>query len=329
MKKYTQTIYRRNIYYIIYFITYILTAVPASATNTNSNTFDGSGNAINSFVTGPRRGLSVNVENLIGISSSAASPVYANPAFGGIPIDPRTRLWNTDHLSDSETCYEGGAWTVSSKLQDNAANGLTSTAVSAKRGLDVNIISSAAGGDASAANQTTEIARLTSILSALGGTLTTTTSGTVTANIGSTAGLAADSTVATMSAKLPSSLGQHISSSSMSVVPASDYQPPNTKGRSVVTTSRNDYTSTNVTTSAWVQLVASSGNAINEIEVFDSSGQTLEIGTGGSGSEVRLIIVFPGGNGRVPVSIPISTRISIRAISATANAGESDINFYN
>lgn len=98
-------------------------------------------------------------------------------------------------------------------------------------------------------------------------------------------------------------------------------------GRTVVTTVRNDYSSVNVTSGAWVQLVASLGSDVNALDLFDSSGQTLEIGTGAAASEVRLFLVYPGGNGQLPVRIASGTRVSIRAVSATANAGEIDINF--
>lgn len=100
-------------------------------------------------------------------------------------------------------------------------------------------------------------------------------------------------------------------------------------GKSVVTTTRNDYSSTSVTTGAWVQLIASTASTINSFDIFDSSGQTLELGTGAAASETRLVLVFPGGNGRVPVSIAAGTRISIRAVSGTANSGEIDINWYS
>ena len=101
------------------------------------------------------------------------------------------------------------------------------------------------------------------------------------------------------------------------------------KGRSVVTTVRNDYSSTNVTTGAWVELIASTASEINELSIFDSSGETLELGTGAAASETRLMLIFPGGNGREPVQIPSGTRVSIRAVSATASVGELDINFYS
>ena len=100
-------------------------------------------------------------------------------------------------------------------------------------------------------------------------------------------------------------------------------------GRTPFTTVRNVYSSTNVTSGAWVQLIASTGSATNAIDIFDSSGQTLELGTGAASSETRLILIYPGGNGPQPVVIPSSTRVSIRAVSGTASVGELDINFLN
>jgi hypothetical protein len=91
---------------------------------------------------------------------------------------------------------------------------------------------------------------------------------------------------------------------------------------------RNDYTVTPVTTGAWVQLVASMSHTAQEIEIFDSSGQTLALGFGASGSEVAQINILPGGNGRVKLVVPSATRVSIKAISANASVGEIDINFY-
>lgn len=105
--------------------------------------------------------------------------------------------------------------------------------------------------------------------------------------------------------------------------------PSNTNtGKRAVTQVRTVYSSTNVTTGAWVQLVASLSSYVSELEIFDSSGQTLKIGVGGAGSEVTKLIILPGGNGRVSLNIPSGSRVSIRAISGTANAGEGDINFY-
>lgn len=95
------------------------------------------------------------------------------------------------------------------------------------------------------------------------------------------------------------------------------------------------YSVTNVTVStpspaaAWVQLLASVGaTAIKEIEIFDSSGETLELGVGAPLGETSKVYVIPGGNGRIPMQIAANSRLAIRAVSATANSGEIVINLY-
>jgi hypothetical protein len=90
---------------------------------------------------------------------------------------------------------------------------------------------------------------------------------------------------------------------------------------------RNDYSSTNVTTAAYVELIASTSNAYKEIEIFDSSGQTLKLAFGAAASEVDKMLIFPGGNSTVRLAVPAATRISIKAVSATASVGEISINF--
>lgn len=91
---------------------------------------------------------------------------------------------------------------------------------------------------------------------------------------------------------------------------------------------RNDYTATSVSTIAYVQLISSTANEYQELEVFDSSGQTLKIAFGGAGVEVDQFIVFPGGNGRIKKNVVQGTRISIKALSGIANLGEIDLNCY-
>lgn len=91
---------------------------------------------------------------------------------------------------------------------------------------------------------------------------------------------------------------------------------------------RNDYSSVNVTTAAYTQLIASTAAEYQEIEIFDSSGQTLKLATGAAASEVDRLLIFPGGNGRIKFRIASGTRIAIRAVSATASVGEVSINFY-
>lgn len=83
---------------------------------------------------------------------------------------------------------------------------------------------------------------------------------------------------------------------------------------------RNVYSSTNVTTGAYVELVASTSMDINRLHIFDSSGQDLVLAVGAAASEVDQIQIFPGGID-ADLFIPSGSRISVKAVSATANAG--------
>jgi hypothetical protein len=99
-------------------------------------------------------------------------------------------------------------------------------------------------------------------------------------------------------------------------------------GKTPQNLARIDYTGTPVTTGAYVQLLAATSAAISEVEIFDSSGQTLVLATGAVASEVDQVYILPGGNGRIPLTLAAGTRVSIKAVSATANAGEISVNFY-
>jgi hypothetical protein len=92
--------------------------------------------------------------------------------------------------------------------------------------------------------------------------------------------------------------------------------------------SRIDYLLTPVNNGAWTEVTSSLSAPATEIEIFDSSGLTLELGFGAAASEVPQMLIFPGGNGRVPLRIPQGTRVSFRPITGDAAAGEQDINFY-
>jgi hypothetical protein len=91
---------------------------------------------------------------------------------------------------------------------------------------------------------------------------------------------------------------------------------------------RLDYTGTNVTTAAYVQLVASTTSTANQLEIFDSSGEALILAVGAAASEVDQFYILPGGNGKVELSIPAASRVSIKALTATASSGYIIVNFY-
>lgn len=90
---------------------------------------------------------------------------------------------------------------------------------------------------------------------------------------------------------------------------------------------RHDYQATPVTTAAYTQLVASTSADFKELQIFDSSGQTLVLAIGAAASEVDKLYIFPGGQGYMKAKIASGSRISVKAVSADADAGEISINF--
>jgi hypothetical protein len=130
-------------------------------------------------------------------------------------------------------------------------------------------------------------------------------------------------------------LGQKVSASSVPVVIASDQSAVAVsgtlnapKGRSSANAPvYNVYSSTNITTSAYVQLVASTTSTTNYIDIFDSSGQAMILGVGGSGSEVIQAYIPPGGD-QIQLAIPSGSRVAYKALTATANSGYLLMNFY-
>lgn len=102
-------------------------------------------------------------------------------------------------------------------------------------------------------------------------------------------------------------------------------------GRSAVATARNNYATTNVTTSAYVTLVTSTPTSVTKINVFDSSGRTLYLSyaltCGALASSVNTVLIPPGGQGDMDLAIPSGYCVGIEALSANATAGEIDVTF--
>lgn len=136
--------------------------------------------------------------------------------------------------------------------------------------------------------------------------------------------------ITSLIALVPVSLGQKTMADSFAVTIASDQSAlPAIAGRAKVAQLFNDYTITSITTGAYVQLTASTPSIVNKLEIFDSSGETLILAVGGAGTEVDQFFILPGGNGPVDLTIPASSRISIKAKTATANLGYLAINLYS
>lgn len=83
-----------------------------------------------------------------------------------------------------------------------------------------------------------------------------------------------------------------------------------------------DTSSTNVTSSAYVQLVASTAAAATWVNVFNGSAQPLVLAVGASSSEVDKIgIPASGSTGGVNLYIPAGSRLSVKSKGSTASSG--------
>ncbi len=87
------------------------------------------------------------------------------------------------------------------------------------------------------------------------------------------------------------------------------------------------YSSTNVTTSAYVQLVASSPITASKLQVCDTSTKILKIASGAVSSETDLFTVQVSGCVVLPYFLVAGTRLSIKAVDASATTGYNTLSF--
>jgi hypothetical protein len=90
---------------------------------------------------------------------------------------------------------------------------------------------------------------------------------------------------------------------------------------------QNVYSSTNITTAAYTQLVASTLATTNIVDIFDSSGQAMILAVGPAGQEIIQAYIPPGGETQLPLSIPSGSRIAYKALTANATTGYLTMNF--
>jgi hypothetical protein len=229
-------------------------------------------------------------------------PVVIASDQSAVPISGSVSVSNfpaTQPVSGSVSASQVGTWIV--RNQDGAGNYLSSTS----NALDVNLKTSSITLPTSVSNFPATQAVSGTVAATQSGTWSTRTQDGSGNTIGSTS----------------NALDINIKSSNIS------FNGPG--GRTSVLLYRNVYSTTNVTTAAYTQVVASLASAVTIIDIFDSSGQVLAIATGAAGAESQKAYIYPGGNGQIPLSIAAGTRVSIRAISSNAVSGEINMTFYS
>lgn len=99
--------------------------------------------------------------------------------------------------------------------------------------------------------------------------------------------------------------------------------------QTAITKAKNDCSSTNITTSAYVQLIAAVGTGINQIEVYNPTTKVLILAVGAAGSEVDLCYLFPTAVKETHrVWIEGGKRISVKADASNATTGILYVNLF-
>ena len=90
----------------------------------------------------------------------------------------------------------------------------------------------------------------------------------------------------------------------------------------------HSYATTNVTTSAYVTLDASSPQSTSNLLIVDTSTQLMKLAVGAAGAEVDLCTFQGNGNPvLVPTFVTAGVRLSLKAISASATAGYCTVSY--
>lgn len=139
---------------------------------------------------------------------------------------------------------------------------------------------------------------------------------------------ATETTLAAMSAKLPASLGAKASADSISVTISNDQGSLPSDALDVVGFVRLDFSSSNVTTSGYTELMSSVGsNTVRKMTIFMSTGTPIILAVGASSSEMDKFLIPPGGlDGAIEVTIPNGTRLSLKSIGSNVTSGQMIVN---
>lgn len=81
------------------------------------------------------------------------------------------------------------------------------------------------------------------------------------------------------------------------------------------------YASTNVTTSAYLPIIAGTAVACSKLEITDTSGKVIKVAVGDQGNQKDICSAAVSGTVIVPVYIPAGSNVWLKAIDSTASTG--------
>ena len=328
-------------------------SIATVGTSLDVNLHDGAGTAITSQANGSKQALDVGID-VAGVqidprsirALTSADVVTANQ--GGtwtvLPGNtPNTTPWlaTIAQGGNSATVTVGGALVVDGSGSTQPVSGTVTVQQATAANLQATVTGTVTVQQATASNLNANVSGTVTVQQATAANLNATVSQAGTWNINNISGTVSLPTGAALSSKQPA-LGtagtasadvitvQGIASMTALKVdgsavtqPVSIASVPAESGRSKVLLYRNDYGSVNVTTAAYVQVVASTSGAINRLYIADTSGSAMILATGGAGSEVDQLYIGPGGSDApYELNIPTATRISIKALDVSATSGQ-------
>lgn len=115
----------------------------------------------------------------------------------------------------------------------------------------------------------------------------------------------------------------------LAIAPICALGAPTTNTKAGIAQVVTSYASTNVGTSTPVQILASvPATGASMIDIFDSSGQTLQLTYKLNGASTVVANIYPGGNGQLQVFIPGGAALLLKSLTTTVSSGTDIINIF-
>lgn len=91
---------------------------------------------------------------------------------------------------------------------------------------------------------------------------------------------------------------------------------------------RLDYSGTNVTSAAYVQLTGTVNNEMVMAEIVDTGGNDMKLAIGPAGGEVDIYAIPGNQSKHVPMNIGKQTRLAVKAYGTSNTTGSLIINLF-
>ena len=95
---------------------------------------------------------------------------------------------------------------------------------------------------------------------------------------------------------------------------------------------RHSFVATNITTAAWVEVIAALAQPCSAVEIYNSSGSIIKLALAAAAAEdaneVPYYVLPNGSSILLPMSWSKGARLAARAVDASATSGDLIFNFF-